>query len=126
MAAWFTVYCSRTVDHLTAADLMKALDGVDFPTVAEGFGIEDERTVERAVRYLRVVPAESDPSVWLRVRYRRADYRPLLVHLWSSPSRVREEAGVAREHLAGRREKVARGSGPLAHPLSRWPRSSWG
>ena len=104
MAAWFTAYCTRSVRHVTAADLTAALGAVDFYTVAEGFGIEDEAAVERAVGALRVQPAAGDLGEWFEVRYRPAKYRPLVVYLWADRGRVRQELTESQEeHLAGRK-----------------------
>ena len=104
MAAWFTVYCTRSVRHVTAADLTAALGAVDFYTVAEGFGIEDEAAGERAAGALRAQPAAGDSGEWFEVRYRPAKYRPLAVYLWADPERVRQELTESQEeYLAGRK-----------------------
>jgi len=104
MAAWFTVCCTRSVRHVTAADLTAALGAVDFYTVAEGLGIEGEATVARAVGALRVQPAAGDLGEWFEVRYRPAKCRPLVVYLWADPGRVRQELTESQEeHLAGRK-----------------------
>jgi hypothetical protein len=103
MAAWFTVYCSRSVHHVTAADLTAGLGAVDFDTVAEGFGIEDEAAVERAVANLRVQLAAGDLGEWFEVRSRPAESRPLVVYRWADSGRVQQElAEVREEHLDGR------------------------
>src|SRR5262245_46013791 len=36
MAAWLTVYCARSVQHVTPADVRAGIDDVDWHTVAEG------------------------------------------------------------------------------------------
>lgn len=108
MAAWFTVYCTRSVRRVAAADLTAALGAVDFDTVAEGFGIEDEGVVERAVGALRVEPAAGTLGEWFEVRYRPARYRPLVVYLWAEAARVRQELAEAEgEYLAGRKGREA-------------------
>jgi hypothetical protein len=104
VAAWFTVYCTRTVQQITAADIQAALGAVDFFTVAEGFGIEDEAAVERAMSALRVESASGGLGEWFEVRYRPAKYRPLVVYRWAESARVREELAETEEnYLAGRR-----------------------
>ncbi len=110
MAAWFTVYCNRSVRPVTATDITAALGVVDFYTTAEGFGIEDEAAVERAVSALRVQPATGELGEWFEVRYRPAKYRPLVVYLWADAERVQEELAETREeYLAGRKGRgVAR------------------
>eukprot|EP01137_Pigoraptor_chileana_P006130 Opistho-2@50128 len=106
MAAWFTVYCTRPVGSVTAGDLAAALGpgAVDFDALAEGFGMEDEAAVRRAVAALAVEPAAGDLGEWFQVRYRPARYRPLVVYRWDDGDRVREELDEAEaEYLTGRR-----------------------
>ena len=103
MASWFTVYCTRPVRRVATADLAAALRAVDFHTIAEGFGIEDEVAVERAVDALRIEPATGKLGEWFTVRYRPAKDRPLVVHLWTEAARVQQELAEARdEYLADR------------------------
>jgi hypothetical protein len=97
MAAWFTVYCTRSVRSVTATDITVALGAVDFYTTAESFGIEDEAVVERAVSVLRVQPAAGELGEWLEVRYRPAKVRPLVVYLWADADRVRRELTETQE-----------------------------
>jgi hypothetical protein len=109
MASWFTVYCARSVSHVTAADLTAALGAVDFYTVAEEFGIEDEAVVERALSQLRVEPLAEGPEIPFAVRYRPSELRPLFVHLWTDAERVRRELAEAEEeYLAGRSGRAVR------------------
>ena len=116
MASWFTVYCTRLVSHVTTEDLAAALDAVDFYTVAEGFGIEDETVVEQALSQLRVKPVADVPGVRFRVHYRPSKMRPLFIHVWTDAERVRQELNeVEGEHLAGR---TGRGVGQVRKALS--------
>jgi hypothetical protein len=118
MAAWFTVYCTRAVRHVTPADLAAHLRGptVDWYTLAEAFGIEDEVTVERATDALRVALAGGTLGEWFEVRYRPARFRPLVGYVWSDPARVQQELAEARdEYLCGR---TGRGAGQVRTALS--------
>lgn len=111
MAAWFTVYCPRPVEAVTAGDLAAALGpgAVDFYALAEGFGIEDDATVRRAVVALAVGPAAGDLGEWLQVHYRPVRYRPLVVYRWDDGDRVREGLDEAEaEYLTGRRGRGRR------------------
>lgn len=102
MAAWFTVYCTRSVRSITATDITVALGAVDFYTTAEGFGIEEEASIKGALSALRVRPAAGELGEWFEVRYRPAKFRPLVVHLWSDADRVqRELTETQEEYLAG-------------------------
>lgn len=110
MAAWFTVYSPTPLRHVTCAGVAAVLTGpkLDWYTLAEGFGIEDEGAVERAVAALTVVPAAGTTGEWFEIRYRPAKHRPLVVYRWTEPARVREELTEAEENdLAGRRERGA-------------------
>ena len=117
MASWFTVYCTRTVSHVTAADLLTALTAVDFATVAEGFGIECEAEVEQAVSRLRVEASEGEAGIRFRVYHRPPRYRPLIVHHWTEAGRIRQEREEPEEnYLAGR---SGRGVSLVRRTLSR-------
>jgi hypothetical protein len=109
MAAWFTVYSPQSLRHVTPPALATHLRGpkLDWYTLAETFGIEDEAVVEKAVEALRVEPATGRLGEWLEVRYRSTRYRPLIVYLWDNADRVQEELAEAREeYLSGRRGRV--------------------
>ncbi|MGL6073869.1 MAG: hypothetical protein ACRC8S_06890 [Fimbriiglobus sp.] len=108
MSAWFTVYSTQSLQHITPADVAAYLRGpkVDFDILAETFGIEDKAVVERAVEALRVETVAGQLGEWFEVRYRPAKYRPLVVYLWSDPARVQTELAETEEnYLAGRRDR---------------------
>jgi hypothetical protein len=73
----------------------------DFYIIAEGFGIEDEREVDRALSGLRVEPVGEADGVKFRLRYRPPKFRPVDIHFWTDPDRVREEREEAVEQLGG-------------------------
>ncbi len=121
MAAWFTVYCSRSVAQVTAAEIRSEIDRWDFATAAEAYGIDDE-AVAPALDSLRLEPEDGAGGVRFRLTYGRPERRPILIHVHSDPeaiAEVRDEAkklldgacgqGVdrAREHLARMVEVVA-------------------
>lgn len=54
MPARITVYCTRSVDHVTAPDLKAAVDEADVHTDAEVWGIEDEAVVNEALSHLHI------------------------------------------------------------------------
>lgn len=118
MAAWFTVYCTRSVRQVKPEDLVAHLRGpkIDWYTLAETFGIEDDAAVERAADALRVELAAGALGEWFEVRYRPARFRPLIVYLWSEAVRVEQELAEAREeYLDGR---TGRGAGQVRTALS--------
>jgi hypothetical protein len=108
MAAWLTVYCSRPVRYLTAADLLARLRDIeDVHTLAEGFGIDDDTEVDRALAQLRIDPVTGPDGARFRLRYRRASYRPVLVYHWTAAKRVRDECAEALEQFEGTKERNA-------------------
>ncbi|MBY0232449.1 MAG: hypothetical protein K2W96_24490 [Gemmataceae bacterium] len=107
MAAWFTIYSPRSLDGLSADGIADALRSGDLHTDAEGFGIEDDDEVYRAVAALRVEALADDPAIPFAVSVKEGRSRPLLVHRWTDPARVREEIAEAEEYLAGRKGRVS-------------------
>ena len=105
MAAWLTVYCARSLQHLTHGEISAGIDDVDWHTVAEGFGIEDEAVVDQAISGLRIGPASNDLGKRFFIRYRAPKFRSVRVYLWTDPPRVQEERQEAREFLEDRRGK---------------------
>jgi hypothetical protein len=98
MAAWFTVYCRRSVAHLTAADLLAALNGIeDIHTLAEGYGVEDDDEIDRAMENLRIEPTDQPPGFCLR--YRPGDGRPISIWHITDPECVFEQTQEAQEAL---------------------------
>ncbi|MCI0701176.1 MAG: hypothetical protein L0241_08840 [Planctomycetia bacterium] len=112
MAAWLTVYCSRSVDHITADDLLAFLRNLDDPhTLAEGFGIEDEDEVNRAFARLKIETVTDTDGLKFAIHYKTAKDRPIYFHLWAKRSRVkaeREEALEGLEEAKGRNVKRVR------------------
>jgi hypothetical protein len=106
MAAWFTVYCSRSVDRVTVAELRAEIEGWDLPTAAEGYGIDDEDAVDRALASLMLEPLDGPAGVRFRLTYGSPKRRPILIHVWSDAELVAEERDEAEEVL-----EQARGEG---------------
>jgi hypothetical protein len=108
MAWWLTVYCRKPVSALAPAELLAGLRdedrsapaGVDYWTLAEHFGIEDEAVVDAALDVLRV-RGDDAKGLGCEVYYRpEADARPIVVHCWTEPERVAEELEEAEEGRA--------------------------
>jgi hypothetical protein len=119
MSSWFTVYSPRPLLHLTTANVTAHLTGpsVDWHTLAETFGIEDEAAVDKAVSRLRVNPAAGQLGEWFDVHYRPAKGRPLNVYRWTAPERVQQELAEARdERLTSR---PGRGASAVRKALGR-------
>jgi hypothetical protein len=116
MAAWLTIYCTRSVASITADDLISLLNDLDLYTIAEGFGIEDEEeVVDHALAHLRIEPVSKPKGVKFVVHYKPGKSRPVYVHLWNDPKRVQTEREEALELLnnvrgrpvAGMRRRIA-------------------
>lgn len=116
MPYWITVYCRTPVSSLTPAELLAGIRdedpsapaGVDYWTLAEGFGIEDEEVVDAALDVLRVRP-EQARGLDCEVCYRpEADARPIVVHCWREPERVAEEIQEAEENRSPPPEALPR------------------
>lgn len=99
MAAWFTIYCSRSVDHLTAAEILSGIDGCDFRTTAEGYGIEDDEAVDRSLAHLTLEPVAATGGVRFGLTYGPSTRRPILIHVWTDPEVVEEELDESDELL---------------------------
>ncbi len=105
MAWWLTIYCREPVSALSPAQLLvgirgedpSALAGVDYWTLAEHFGIEDEAVVDAALDLLRVREPGAT-GLECEVAYRpEDDVRAIAVHCWTEPERVAEELEEAQE-----------------------------
>jgi hypothetical protein len=102
MAAWLTVYCCRSVNHIKADELLTLLRNLEDPyTLAEGFGIEDEEVVDRALAHLRLESVSEPEGVKFALRYKARNTRPVYFHHWRAKKRVRVERAEALERLEG-------------------------
>ncbi len=98
MAAWFTVYCSRSVDRVTTADILAAIESWDFHTSAEGYGIDDGEAVDRALTSLKLEP-DAGGGVRFRLTYDPPGRRPILIQVHSDPEVIAEVRDEAEELL---------------------------
>ena len=112
MSEWLTVYCTRPVARLAAADLSAFLRAADLDTAAEAFGLDDESVVDAAVALLEVIESPGDDASSsaprLRVRYTDRPAADVVVHLWSDPVGVGTECAEALEELGEAHPDTAR------------------
>ncbi len=99
MAAWFTIYCSRSVERVTAVDILAAMDNWDFHTSAEGYGIGDDEVVDRALASLKLERDAGPGDVRFRLTYGPPKRRPILIHAHTDPEVLAEERDEAEELL---------------------------
>jgi hypothetical protein len=147
VAWWLTVYCRAPIDDLTPARLLAGLRdgdalapaGVDYLTLAEQYGVDDESAVAAAVASLRA-EGGGGAGVACRVFYLDAPGgRPLVVHHWTDAGRIADELAevdevrrpprAARERLRATRAVAAVELGPaqceglglvFAYEIARW------
>ena len=100
MPAWITVYCKKPVSDLTGEAILEAVKDCDWWALAEDQEV-DEDTVDEAVAKLRFDPREE------AFHYKDEGERPLVMHIWTDPVRVKEEIGeIGDEALAAQLEGV--------------------
>lgn len=98
MAACFTVYCSRSVDRVTTADILAAIESWDFRTSAEGYGIDDDEAVDRALASLKP-ESDAGDGVRFRLTYGPPGSRPILIQFHSDADLIAEMRDEAEELL---------------------------
>ena len=101
MAAWFTVYCTRSLAAVRADDILASINAADVWTVAEGFGIEDDDAIEAACNALQIEPISDQPGLRFRLSYRPPEFRPVIVHVWDEVQEELEEADELLEDASG-------------------------
>jgi hypothetical protein len=99
MAAWLTVYCKRSLAHVTAAAIAGALADADLHTRAEGYDLPEEQA-DAALANLRVEAMDSSDGRFCKVSYRPGQSRPLFVYRWAAKDGVDEELAEALEDLS--------------------------
>lgn len=120
MSVWLTVYCTRPVDHVTAADLTAAVEAADVHTDAEVWGVEDEDVIDDALMQLSIQPVSGEEGVGFRLRYAAADRPPVLVRVSdrSHADEALDEIGDAPEPGASRvRDVLERAVAVVSLPL---------
>lgn len=96
MPARLHVYCAERIAGVTRDELMTAIgDVVDFYTIAEGFGIEDEAVVDAALQALEI----DGDNGFFELRYRDVSARAIQVEVFDDPELVRETCKEAEERI---------------------------
>src|SRR4051794_15266019 len=86
MPARLTVYCTRSIDHVTAADLKAAIEAADVHTDAEVWGIEDEAVVDNALSNLVIESVSEPEGARFQLRYAAGEARPVLIQVSAKSS----------------------------------------
>jgi|HubBroStandDraft_6_1064221.scaffolds.fasta_scaffold03558_7 hypothetical protein len=97
MPARLMVFCTRSVRGVSRDDVLAAMSEVDFYTVAEGFGIEDENLVDQALSLLHIEPFGQAGFV---LHYRAPGIRQINIDISTDRNSVAEECAEATARLA--------------------------
>ena len=92
MPAWISIYCKHPIGAVTPDQLKSGIRDNDYWTLAEQYNV-DEDLVDPALAALQV---DADGNGY-QLHYRCRGERPLLIHVWDSPDRVKEEIEEAVE-----------------------------
>ncbi len=82
MPAWITVYMHRDPSPITSDRVRAGISPADWWTLGEDFGL-DEDEVDRFMNGLKW---QDDP-----LSFSQEGQRPVRLHLWTDPDRIREE-----------------------------------
>lgn len=102
MPAWVTVYCKQQISGVSAERLCSGIRDNDYWTLAEQYEV-DEDLVDPALELLRIEPDGNG----FQLHYRPAGDRPLAIHLWKSPDRVKEEIAEVLESIEDVHSEIA-------------------
>jgi hypothetical protein len=96
---------TRSVAHVTAADLMADIASADLHTDAEVWGIEDEAVVDEALSHLTIERVTDVNGVRFQIRYAGADQPPIII-LQGDRSSAAETLEEFRDAHAGGASRV--------------------
>jgi len=119
MPARATVYCARTLKHLTHSMLWTWLQDADWWTLAEVWDIEDEAVVDAALIYLRLEPKTEEALGGFEIYYRPQELRQVQGHFAGSLAEARKWAKEAQEGLKGRADRSDAGFRQVCAHLER-------
>ncbi len=101
MPARVTVYCRRSVAHLTPRAMRAELDSADLMTLAEALDLpEGEEAAVKAIRPHLRVEGEGGPFDYAEVHWRPSG-RPIQIERVTAPNRVRGDVDEVLEELSG-------------------------
>lgn len=111
MAAWITVYCKRSLAGAIPVQIQRCVDEADWLTMAEAYGIEDDKTVIAALKHFRIESLDRRRGEAYCIYY-RADRpkgrRQIELERWAEPALVKQEVAAARAALRGKRSAGAK------------------
>ncbi len=90
MPAWIHVYCARTLEQFTAAELVSELERADLSLAAEVYGITDEALVRAAEAHLRLELVACGATATFDLYYQPPASRPLSIHRCTALAEIQE------------------------------------
>jgi hypothetical protein len=111
MAAWITVYCERSLAGAIPEQIQRCVDEADWLTTAEGYGIEEEKTLRAALNHFRIESLDGRRSGAYCIYYRPdrpKGCRQIELERWAEPALVKQEVAAARASLRGKRSGGAK------------------
>jgi hypothetical protein len=114
MAAWFRIYCTRPLDHLTPDGLQTTIGAAE-RCMLEALRLEDHDVVPTAPTRLRIERDDGTGGVWCRIHDPGSSPRPLEVHVWTAEAEIDE----MREEELERLEGTGGGTGRIRSHLCR-------
>jgi hypothetical protein len=114
MAAWFRIYCTRPLDHVTPDGVQTAIGAAE-RHMLEALRLEDDDAVPAAPTRLRIERDDGTGGVWCRIHDPGSWPRPLEVHVWMAEAEIDE----MREEELERLEETGGGTGRIRSHLGR-------
>jgi hypothetical protein len=102
MAARYTVYCKRSVAHVTPEQLLAGTRIADLHTIAENDDVPEEDIV-LALRSLRMENIDKSGFRFYRLHYRPTSNRQIDIERWQTPEEVQGVTAELIEDLEAKR-----------------------
>src|SRR5579885_1274868 len=99
MGIHYTVYCKKSVAHVTPADLLKGVTSADLPALAKGEGAAED-DIAAALDLLHVENLKPPGFVVYRLVYRPSGMRQVDVECWEARDDVQAVLDEELEELA--------------------------
>jgi hypothetical protein len=99
MGTHYTVYCKKSVAHVTPAELLKGVSATDLPALAKKEGVPDDQ-VAPALELLHIENLKPPGFVVYRLSYRPGTVRQVDVECWESKDDVQAVLDEELEELA--------------------------
>ena len=99
MGTHYTVYCKKSVAHVTPAELLKGVSATDLPALAKKEGVPDDQ-VAPALELLHIENLKPPGFVVYRLFYRRPTMRQVDIECWESKDDLQAILDEELEELA--------------------------